>query len=214
MGGKRFSVRFSFRSCIYFVLLQSIMKQSEFLFEDAELGRILLRTNSRARRFTFRSMGEGLICTAPVYFRKADLLRAIEELRPRLKTMIQRAEERRATHRQLTPQEIELLRRQAKQVLFPRLQVFAAARGLHYQKVSIRKSRTRWGSCSSKGNISLSLYLMLLPPYLQDYVMQHELTHLVEMNHSPRFWALLDEATEGNSRQYRAALKRFSSSNF
>ena len=114
----------------------------------------------------------------------------------------------------LTPQEIELLRRQAKQVLFPRLQVLAAARGLHYQKVSIRKSRTRWGSCSSKGNISLSLYLMLLPPYLQDYVMQHELTHLVEMNHSPRFWALLDEATEGNSRQYRAALKRFSSSVF
>ena len=92
---------------------------------------------------------------------------------------------------------------QAKKLLPSRLQALASARGLQFRKVNIRKSHTRWGSCSSKGNISLSLYLMLLPPHLQDYVMQHELTHLIEMNHSSRYWALLDEVTAGNALQCR-----------
>ena len=177
--------------------------------EDAELGRISLRCNSRARRFTFRCTPEGLLCTVPPRARQSDLLRALAELRPRLKAMIQRTESRIKDQHQLTPQEVDALRKQAKQLLPPRLQALASARGLRYQKVSIHKSRTRWGSCSSKGNISLSLYLMLLPSYLQDYVMQHELTHLVEMNHSPRFWALLDEATGGNALQFRKEIRNY-----
>lgn len=190
------------------------MKQTGIFVEDAELGPIALHTNCRAKKFIFRCTEEGLACTIPVRSRKSDLLRAIEELRPKLKTMMQRAEERRSIHPRLTPQQIENFREQAKSVLPPRLQSLAAARGLHYKKVSIHKSRTRWGSCSSKGNISLSLYLMLLPPHLQDYVMQHELTHLVEMNHSPRFWALLDEATNGQSLFCRSELKSISKSIF
>jgi len=184
------------------------------LYEDAELGLITLRSNVRARRFTFRCTLEGLLCTVPVRFRQPDLLRAIDELRPRLKAMMQRAEERRANQQHLTHEEVENLRTQAKKLLPPRLQTLALARGLRYQRVSIHNSRTRWGSCSSKGNISLSLYLMLLPTYLQDYVMQHELTHLIEMNHSSRFWSLLDEATGGCSLQYRNELKHFSLSVF
>lgn len=183
--------------------------QKNFHIEDAELGLIALRCNSRAKRFVFRSTQEGLICTVPIRFRQTDLLHAIEELRPRLKAMKQRTEERRANQQQLTPQEIESLRRQAKLVLPPRLQALALARGLQFHKLSIHKSRTRWGSCSNKGNISLSLYLMLLPPHLQDYVMQHELTHLVEMNHSPRFWKLLDEATGNKAILYRKEMRNF-----
>jgi len=183
--------------------------QKDIFIEDAELGRINLRSNSRARRFTFRCTADGLFCTVPLGVRQADLLRAIEELRPRLKAMMRRAEERYKNRQQLTPQEVEKLRKQAKLLLPPRLQELAAARGLRYQRVSIHKSHTRWGSCSSKGTISLSLYIMLLPPYLQDYVMQHELTHLVEMNHSSRFWSLLNEATGGKSLEYRRELKQF-----
>lgn len=183
--------------------------QKETFIDDAELGRINLRCNSRARRYTFRCTPEGLLCTVPTRARQSDLLRAIEVLRPRLKTMIQRAQERFNEQQSLTPQEVEALRKQAKQQLSPRLQELAAARGLRFQKVSIRKSRTRWGSCSSKGTISLSLYLMLLPTYLQDYVMQHELTHLLEMNHSSRFWVLLNEVTGGKALQYRQELKQF-----
>ena len=186
------------------------MKGKELFYEDKELGQIRLRVNRCAGRFVFRCTEEGLVCTVPVGARQSDLLRAIEELRPRLGVMVQRFSERQATRPRLTPRQIEGLRGQAKTILPPRLQALALSRGLCYQNVSIHNSRTRWGSCSSKGNISLSLYLMLLPPHLQDYVMQHELTHLVEMNHSSRFWALLDEATGGCSLQLRNELRHFS----
>jgi len=185
------------------------MKETGIFVEDKELGRIGLRHNRRARRFVFRCTEDGLVCTIPTRYSKSDLFRAIEELRPRLKAMKERAEERRASQPHFTPEEIESLRKQAKTLFPPRLQVLAAARGLQYQKVSIHKSRTRWGSCSNKGNISLSLYLVLLPSYLQDYVMQHELTHLVEMNHGPRFWALLNEVTDGKALQYKKEMRKF-----
>lgn len=190
------------------------MEETVVFVEDRELGRIKLRSNSRARRFVFRCTEDGLVCTIPVRARHSDLLRVIEQLRPRLKAMQERAAARCANRQHFTPEQIENFRKQAKMALPLRLQDLAAARGLRFQKVSIHKSRTRWGSCSSKGNISLSLYLMLLPPHLQDYVMQHELTHLVEMNHSPRFWALLDEATNGSSLMLRAELKELSKSVF
>ena len=93
----------------------------------------------------------------------------------------------------------ESLRQHAKVLFPPRLKEMAQARGLSYQSVSIHKTKGRWGSCSTRRNINLSLYLMLLPRRLQDLVMQHELTHLVEMNHGPRFHALLDKVMAGRT---------------
>jgi predicted metal-dependent hydrolase len=103
----------------------------------------------------------------------------------------------------------ESLREHARVLLAPRLRAMAEARGLSYKALSIHKTKGRWGSCSSQKNINLSLYLMLLPHHLQDYVMQHELTHLVEMNHGPRFHALLDEALGGRSAQYERELQKY-----
>ena len=103
----------------------------------------------------------------------------------------------------------ESLRQHARVLFPPRLQAMAQARGLSYKALSIHKTKGRWGSCSSRGNINLSLYLMLLPHHLQDCVMQHELTHLVEMNHGPRFHALLDEALRGTATQCERELKRY-----
>lgn len=64
--------------------------------------------------------------------------------------------------------------------------------GLKEPPLAIRRMRTRWGSCSSRGNINLNLWLIRLPQHLQDYVITHELCHLKELNHSPRFHALMD----------------------
>ena len=101
------------------------------------------------------------------------------------------------------------------QVLFPtRLEAMAQARGLRFSNLSIHKTHGRWGSCSTAGRINLSLYLMLLPRHLQEYVMQHELTHLVEMNHGTRFWQLLDQSVQGHSEEYRRELKRYDTSVF
>lgn len=63
--------------------------------------------------------------------------------------------------------------------------------GFSYNRVSIKDQRTRWGSCSEKGNLNFHYRILALPPHLAEYVVAHELCHLAELNHSPRFWDLL-----------------------
>ncbi len=82
-------------------------------------------------------------------------------------------------------------RERAMELLPLRLAPLAEALDVSYSHVSVRAQRTRWGSCSSRGTISLNWRLVLLPPQLCDYVLVHELAHLREMNHGPRFWALV-----------------------
>jgi predicted metal-dependent hydrolase len=75
--------------------------------------------------------------------------------------------------------------------------VQAAPREFWPRRIAIRDTTSRWGSCSSLGNINLSLWLLLAPEDLVDYVVKHELAHLNEMNHGPRFWAEVDRMTGG-----------------
>lgn len=86
----------------------------------------------------------------------------------------------------------QLVRRFAKDALTCRVAYHATRLGLSFECVSVRDQSTRWGSCSSRGAISLNWRLVLLKPALQDYVILHELAHLSQMNHSIRFWALLE----------------------
>ena len=88
---------------------------------------------------------------------------------------------------------IASLRAEAKRLLPPRLAELAAEYGFVYNKVFIKHNRSNWGSCSSRGNINLNLNIVRLPQHLQDYILLHELVHLKEMNHGPRFHALLEE---------------------
>jgi len=103
-------------------------------------------------------------------------------------------------------------RKRVKSRLVPRLLDMAKERGLNVNNVRVSSAKGRWGSCSSKGNINLSLYLILLPHHLQDYVLQHELTHLIEMNHSPRFWARLDEVCDGRAKALRKEMRGYNTS--
>ena len=80
------------------------------------------------------------------------------------------------------------LRRRARTELPERLQELASTHGLVVTGVSIRNQRTRWGSCSSDGRISLNWRLLQMPVEVRDYVLLHELMHLRVRNHSPRFW--------------------------
>lgn len=105
-------------------------------------------------------------------------------------------------------------RKRVKVRLVPRLLDMAKERGLNVNNVRVSSAKGRWGSCSSKGNINLSLYLILLPHHLQDYVLQHELTHLIEMNHSPRFWARLDEVCAGKAKALRKEMRGYNTSFF
>ena len=87
---------------------------------------------------------------------------------------------------------IALYRQLAHAHLPPRLSELAAMHGFNYKKLRIKNQKTRWGSCSAKGNINLNLRLMMTPPAAIDYVIIHELCHLRLLNHSGEFWALLE----------------------
>lgn len=84
------------------------------------------------------------------------------------------------------------LREAARARLAERSQVHAAALGVRFEKLSIRDTRSRWGSCSSAGALSYSWRLILAPDAALNYVAAHEVAHLRELNHSTRFWALVD----------------------
>lgn len=79
----------------------------------------------------------------------------------------------------------------ARKIISARVQDWAQIMGLSYNRLSIRHTNTRWGSCSSKRNLNFSYKLIFLDPELMDYVIIHELAHLVEMNHSKRFWNIV-----------------------
>lgn len=89
----------------------------------------------------------------------------------------------------LTAEELRALSRQAADALPRRVAHFAPLVGVDYGRITIRCQKTRWGSCSGKGNLNFNCLLMLCPPAVVDYVVVHELCHRKQMNHSPRFWA-------------------------
>ncbi len=97
------------------------------------------------------------------------------------------------------------LKQQARLHLLPMLFTLQAQTGLRYHKASIRLQRSRWGSCSARGTISLNARLLYYPYDVVRYVMIHELCHLKELNHSRRFWRLV-ESFEPRYRELKAQL--------
>ncbi|MFZ0254375.1 MAG: SprT family zinc-dependent metalloprotease [Gammaproteobacteria bacterium] len=100
---------------------------------------------------------------------------------------------------------------QAWLFLPPRLRQLAEQLGVRPTRVTVRSQKTRWGSCSIRGTISLNWRLMLLPSVLADYVLAHELCHLRHLDHSSHFWALLSTLVP-DYRKHRSALRQVSAS--
>jgi predicted metal-dependent hydrolase len=101
-------------------------------------------------------------------------------------------------------------RRQARAEIAPRLDAAVARAGTAYTGLTIRAQRTRWASCSSTGAMSFNWRLLLAPAAVLDYVVEHEVCHLEVMDHSPRFWALL-EARVPDWREHSGWLRRYGS---
>ena len=114
----------------------------------------------------------------------------------------------------LTETTEESLRRVGQEVFPKRLGELARMHGFRFTTVKVHKTHGRWGSCSSQKGICLSLYLVLLPSYLRDYIMLHELCHTKYMDHSDKFWALLDKVCGGRNNQYREEVKTYDTSVF
>ena len=88
----------------------------------------------------------------------------------------------------LTPSELRELAEAAVRVIPQRVSYYASLMGVSYGRITIRSQRSRWGSCSSKGNLNFNCLLMLAPPEVLDSVIVHELCHLKQMNHSQKFY--------------------------
>lgn len=178
------------------------------------MGEISLVRSRRARRITLsvRATGE-LRLTFPYGVSRA---RALAFAETRIEWVA--AARRRIAARQpavplLPPDEekarIEELRRAAKAELPQRVAYFARKFGFSYGRVTIRAARTKWGACTCRNNLSLSLYLMALPEHLRDFVIVHELCHTVHHDHSSRFHALVDRCLDGREKALDKELKTY-----
>ncbi len=86
---------------------------------------------------------------------------------------------------------LDWLAERARATLEPRLNALAVELGVNYRRAQIRRQRTRWGSCSVRGTVSLNFCLLFQRPAVLRYLLAHELAHLTHMNHTPRFWELV-----------------------
>ena len=106
----------------------------------------------------------------------------------------------------LTREKVIALAEEALKVIPERVEYFAKVIGVTYGKITIRNQKTRWGSCSSKGNLNFNCLLMMAPPEVLDYVVVHELCHRKQMNHSKAFWLEVEKVLP-NYKEVRKWLK-------
>lgn len=130
---------------------------------------------------------------APRRATKKDIDRILKEKEPWILKHIDQMKKKKAEYEaeyknRLTQEDINDLAQKAMQYIPERVAYFAEIIGVNYGRITIRNQKTRWGSCSSKGNLNFNCLLMRMPPEVIDYVVVHELCHRKEMNHSKAFW--------------------------
>lgn len=135
-----------------------------------------------------------LIARVPFFMRNDDVLKFIDSKRNWINLHLNKLNENKADLEitYLTKDEINNLISTASDYIPTRVSYFAKIMDVSYNRISIRTQKTRWGSCSSKGNLNFNALLMLTTKDVIDYVVVHELSHRIEMNHSPRFWYIVE----------------------
>jgi len=176
----------------------------DYLVEHPEVGTIKYLGNNKAKRIIISVKPEFVRVVIPKRqsFKSAQKfvesrLEWIKKNKTKIKLQTQKKDE--------LP---EIDRKVARKVLCRRIGELAQLHNFVYNRISIRKQKTRWGSCSSKDNINLNMNLLHLPPELIDYVLLHELVHTKVKNHSKDFWDELDTVVP-NARVIDRKLKEY-----
>ena len=159
--------------------------------EDFEI----IRSNRRTISLEVTPTGQVLV-RAPRRMSETDIRAFVESKSSWLMKHLQKKEqdiEALQEEGAFTEQEVERLRKLAKKVIPEKVAYYARLMGVTYGRISIRMQKTRWGSCSREGNLSFNCLLMMAPPGVLDYVVVHELSHRLEMNHSARFWMQVEK---------------------
>ena len=150
----------------------------------------ILRSRRRTAAIQITPQGE-VVFRAPLNMPRREIERILTERRDWIDRKLSAVREDAAAGRAapLSQENLAALARQAKQFLMPLVEQYAARMEGTYGKITIRCQQTRWGSCSSKGNLNFNCLLMLAPRQVVTYVVVHELAHRKHMDHSPAFWA-------------------------
>lgn len=178
--------------------------------EHPELGTIECVRSVRARsiRLVVRPDGS-LRLTYPLFSSRSRAITFVESKREWIDRTRQRLTQRTANYPTITPADVERLRREARTYIPATLERLARTHGFNYTSIRISSAHTRWGSCSGRNGISISLFVMLLPEHLREFILLHELCHTHHHNHSTAFHALLDRVCDGHERDYNRELKSY-----
>lgn len=148
---------------------------------------------SRRKSFGLRINEDGSVTVhAPMRASKAEIEKAVNsKLDWIMKNREKMLKEKRLAEEKglLTEEDMRRLHAMAAEIIPRRVSFYAEKVGVTYGRITIRSQKTRWGSCSSKGNLNFNCLLMLMPTEVLDSVIVHELCHRKEMNHSQRFYA-------------------------
>ncbi len=144
---------------------------------------------SRRRTLSLEVKPDGrVIARAPMRMKQSDIDRFIGEKSAWIEKHLQKVTTAQLSAEKLTDEDIRSLTEEAQRYIPQRVEHFAPIVGVDFGRITIRNQKTKWGSCSAKGNLSFNCLLMLTPPEVIDSVVVHELCHRKEMNHSKRFY--------------------------
>ena len=147
---------------------------------------------SKRKTLSLEVRDGNLLVRAPLRVTNAEIELFVSRHRVWIDKQLGKARQRQselAAAGKLTSNDIKRLADEAKLLIPERVRHYAPIVGVTYGRITIRSQRTKWGSCSGKGNLNFNCLLMLTPPEVIDSVVVHELCHLKEMNHSERFYA-------------------------
>ena len=145
---------------------------------------------SKRKTVTIQIKSDGrVVVRAPVRMSGAAIRQLLEEKSAWIeKHLAQIRRQNESAEPAFSPEQLRQLAEAARQDLPRRAARFAPLVGVSYGRITIRAQKSRWGSCSTRGNLNFNCLLMLCPEEVRDYVVVHELCHRKEMNHSRRFW--------------------------
>ena len=144
---------------------------------------------SSRKTLTIQIKDGRVIVRAPMRASARDIRSFVEKNAEWIAKHLAAYEARERSAYKLSEAELKTLYKKAAEIIPERVEHFAPLVGVRYGRITIRCQHTKWGSCSSKGNLNFNCLLMLAPPEVIDGVVVHELCHLKEMNHSARFYA-------------------------